>query len=137
MVWLEGKAALVTGGGSGLGRAIAARFIEEGASVSVLDRSAERNRELSSQFGGKIVTITGDVTSFEDNQRAVAETVVRFGRLDCFVGNAGIRDYSLPLVRIPARSWVRHSTSYLASTSRVTCSGRRRRFPNCSRRVAI
>jgi NAD(P)-dependent dehydrogenase (short-subunit alcohol dehydrogenase family) len=101
MGWLEGKVALVTGGGSGLGRAIVARFIDEGATVGILERSSERNHELSNQFGDRVIAITGDVTSYSDNQRAVAETAVRFGRLDCFIGNAGIWDYSLPLVKIP------------------------------------
>src|SRR5271155_2423167 len=100
MGWLEGKIALITGGGSRLGRAIAARFIEEGASIGVLERSADRNLELTSQFGDKVIAIIGDVTSYADNQRAVAETAARFGRLDCFIGNAGIWDYSLPLVKI-------------------------------------
>jgi len=102
MGWLEGKVALVTGGGSGLGRAIVARFIEEGATVGVLERSPDRNNELTDQFGDRIIAITGDVTSYADNHRAVADTVARFGRLDCFVGNAGIWDYSVPLVKIPA-----------------------------------
>jgi cis-2,3-dihydrobiphenyl-2,3-diol dehydrogenase len=100
MGWLEGKIALVTGGGSGLGWAIVARFIEEGASIGVLERSADRNHELTSQFGSNVIAITGDVTNYADNQRAVAETTARFGRLDCFIGNAGIWDYSLPLVKI-------------------------------------
>jgi cis-2,3-dihydrobiphenyl-2,3-diol dehydrogenase len=100
MGWLEGKVALVTGGGSGLGRAIVGRFIEEGASLGILERSSERNDELSNRFGGRVIAITGDVVSYADNQRAVAETASRFGRLDCFIGNAGIWDYSLPLVKI-------------------------------------
>ncbi|HEX4209388.1 MAG TPA: 3-(cis-5,6-dihydroxycyclohexa-1,3-dien-1-yl)propanoate dehydrogenase [Candidatus Binataceae bacterium] len=101
MGWLEGKVALVTGGGSGLGHAIVTRFIEEGASVGVLDRAAERNQEITAQFADKVIAITGDVTSYTDNLRAVAETAARFGRLDCFVANAGIWDYSLPLVKLP------------------------------------
>ncbi|MGH8335981.1 MAG: 3-(cis-5,6-dihydroxycyclohexa-1,3-dien-1-yl)propanoate dehydrogenase, partial [Gammaproteobacteria bacterium] len=101
MGWLEGKVALVTGGGSGLGRAIVTRFIEEGAAIGVLERSPERNHELSDQFGHRVIAITGDVTSYADNQRAVTDTVARFGRLDCFIGNAGIWDYSVPLVKIP------------------------------------
>lgn len=102
MGWLEGKVALITGGGSGLGRAIVARFIDEGASLGVLERSAERNQELTNQFPGRVIAITGDVTNYDDNQRAVAATVARFGQVDCFIGNAGIWDYSLPLVKIAA-----------------------------------
>jgi NAD(P)-dependent dehydrogenase (short-subunit alcohol dehydrogenase family) len=101
MGWLENKVALVTGGASGLGRAIVERFIEEGANVGVLDRARERNAELAKEFGDRVEAITGDVTNLADNHRAVAETVRRFGRLDCFTGNAGIWDFSVSLADLP------------------------------------
>ncbi len=101
MGWLDGKVALVTGGASGLGRAIVARFIEEGAQVGILDRSPEGCTRLRADFGSVITATLGDVTSVGDNRRAVDECVSTFGKLDCFVGNAGIWDYSLPLVRLP------------------------------------
>lgn len=102
MGWLDGRVALITGGASGLGRAIAARFIEEGAQVGVLDRSADNCARLRGETTGAVAITQGDVTSMEDNRRAVAECVGRFGKLDCFVGNAGIWDYSLPLMKLPA-----------------------------------
>src|SRR3954462_11759746 len=89
---LDGQIALVTGGGSGIGRAVVARFIEEGARVGVMERVATRADELRAEFGEAVVEIAGDVARLEDNQRAVAETVRAFGRLDVFVGNAGIFD---------------------------------------------
>src|SRR5437879_11571907 len=92
MGWLDGQVALVTGGGSGIGRAVVARYLEEGARVGVMERVATRAAELRSEFGDKVVGIAGDVASFADNQRAVAETVRAFGQLDIFVGNAGIFD---------------------------------------------
>lgn len=92
MGWLDGQVALVTGGGSGIGRAIVARFIEEGARVGVMERVAARAEELRAEFGDRLVGIAGDVAHFADNQRAVAETVRAFGRLDVFVGNAGVFD---------------------------------------------
>jgi cis-2,3-dihydrobiphenyl-2,3-diol dehydrogenase len=101
MGWLDGKVALVTGGASGLGYAIVTRFIEEGADLCVLDRSQKGCARLRDEFAGAINATRGDVTSLADNQRAVAECVDRFGKLDCFVGNAGIWDFSLPLVRLP------------------------------------
>ena len=100
MTWLDGEVALVTGGGSGLGRAIVERFVREGAHVVAFDRSAENLAALKDHLGSAIVTVIGDVTSPEDNQRAVAETVKAFGKLDCFVGNAGIHDGSIPLVTL-------------------------------------
>ncbi|MGO9453210.1 MAG: 3-(cis-5,6-dihydroxycyclohexa-1,3-dien-1-yl)propanoate dehydrogenase [Candidatus Binataceae bacterium] len=101
MGWLEGKVAIVTGGASGLGRAIVERFVQEGARVAILDRSRERSEVLAAQLGADGAAIVGDVTVLADNQRAVAETVKRFGRLDCFVGNAGIWDFSMSLADLP------------------------------------
>ncbi len=101
MGWLEGKVALVTGGASGLGRAIVERFVEEGARVAFLDRARDRGEALASELGSKVAAIVGDVTVLADNQRAVAETVQKFGRLDCFVGNAGIWDFSVSLADLP------------------------------------
>ena len=101
MGWLEGKVALITGGGSGIGRALVERFLEEGASVGVLERSNEKAKELQDQFGDNIVVIQGDVTQLEDNERAVAETVQAFGKLDTFIGNAGIFDFFTTLPNLP------------------------------------
>jgi NAD(P)-dependent dehydrogenase (short-subunit alcohol dehydrogenase family) len=92
MGWLDGQVALVTGGGSGIGRAVVARYIEEGARVGVMERVAVRADQLRAEFGDKVVGIAGDVALLADNQRAVSETVRAFGRLDVFVGNAGIFD---------------------------------------------
>ena len=92
MGWLDGQVALVTGGGSGIGRAVVARFIEEGARVGVMERVATRADQLRHEFGDKVIGIAGDVARMADNKRAVAETVRAFGRLDVFVGNAGIFD---------------------------------------------
>ena len=101
MGWLDGQVALVTGGGSGIGRAVVARFIEEGARVGVLDRVAARGAELRVQFGDKVIGLAGDVAQLADNKRAVAATVEAFGRLDIFVGNAGIFDVYAPLAEFP------------------------------------
>ena len=98
---LDGQVALVTGGGSGIGRAVVARFVEEGARVAVLDRAAERSAALRAQFGDKIACLAGDVGRLEDNRRAVAETLAAFGRLDAFVGNAGVFDNFLALAEFP------------------------------------
>lgn len=95
---LAGQAILVTGGGSGLGRAVVERFLAEGARVGVLERSAEKVAQLAADFGGRVVAVQGDVRSLDDNRRAVAETVARFGKLDCFVGNAAIWDHGAGLL---------------------------------------
>lgn len=101
MGWLDGQVALVTGGGSGIGRAVALRYVEEGARVGVMDRVAGRGEALRAEFGDKILAIGGDVSRLDDNRRAVAATVAAFGRLDIFVGNAGVLDGFVPLAEMP------------------------------------
>jgi NAD(P)-dependent dehydrogenase (short-subunit alcohol dehydrogenase family) len=89
---LDGQVALITGGGSGIGRAVVARFVEEGARVGVMERVPDRVEALRSQFGAAVAAISGDVSELGDNKRAVAETVSAFGQLDVFIGNAGVFD---------------------------------------------
>ncbi|HEV2169804.1 MAG TPA: SDR family NAD(P)-dependent oxidoreductase, partial [Candidatus Binatus sp.] len=101
MGWLDNKVALVTGGASGLGQAIVERFVDEGAQVAILDRARDRSEELAKRLGERVAAIVGDVTVLADNHRAVAETIRRFGRLDCLVGNAGIWDFSVALASLP------------------------------------
>lgn len=98
MSWLAGESCLVTGGGSGLGRAIVERFLAEGAQVGVLERSAEKVAQLRRDFGPALVVVEGDVTDAAANQRAVAAMVERFGKLDCFIANAAIWDHGASLV---------------------------------------
>lgn len=92
MGWLDGQVALITGGGSGIGLAIVSRFVEEGARVGVMDRFPERVEQLRAEFGESVVALQGDVALLGDNKRAVEQTVGAFGKLDVFVGNAGIFD---------------------------------------------
>src|SRR5688500_8663432 len=86
---LEGQVALVTGGSSGIGRAVVDRYIEEGARVGVVDIVKERLEALAAEYGNKVTCIEGDVTELEANKRAVAQTVKAFGKLDVFVAKAG------------------------------------------------
>lgn len=115
MGWLDGRVALVTGGGSGIGLAVVERFLAEGAQVAVLDRSKDNIEELKYRHPG-MVALVGDVTVFGDNQQAVATTVSAFGKLDVFVGNAGIFDYFAPLLSLSGRNSVRRSTNSSPST---------------------
>ena len=101
MGWLDGQVALVTGGGSGIGRAVVERYVEEGARVAVMDRVAGRGDELRARFGDRVTAIGGDVGRLDDNKRAVAAAVAAFGRLDIFVGNAGVLDGFIPLADMP------------------------------------
>jgi NAD(P)-dependent dehydrogenase (short-subunit alcohol dehydrogenase family) len=83
--WLEGKVALITGGGSGIGRGVVEAFIEEGARVSVLEINESKAENLSKEFGGKLAVIRGDATKLEDNEKTVTEAVSKFGKLDILV----------------------------------------------------
>ncbi len=95
------RVAVVTGGASGLGRAIVSRFIAEGAKVAVLDRNAAALEELRATFGDHVATLHGDVMEFADNERIVEAAVRRFGFVDVFVGNAGVYDNRASLADIP------------------------------------
>jgi 2,3-dihydroxy-2,3-dihydrophenylpropionate dehydrogenase len=100
MGWLEGNVALITGGGSGIGRGVVEAFLQQGARVGVLERNAERVRDLQ-QLGPQILPVLGDATSLQDNERAVSETVRAFGRLDILVCCVGIWDYFTSLQDLP------------------------------------
>ncbi len=102
--WLEGKVALVSGGGSGIGRAIIERFVEQGAMVGVLELSAEKVDRLAAELGSKVLPVLGDVTKLADNEHAVSETVTAFGKLDVFIGNAGIFDGFSPLAALTSET---------------------------------
>jgi len=90
---LEGKVALVTGGGSGIGRATAVVMAREGARVAVSDLSKEGIEATVAMInagGGQGIAIAGDVSSEADVSNMVARTVSAYGRLDCAFNNAGI-----------------------------------------------
>jgi NAD(P)-dependent dehydrogenase (short-subunit alcohol dehydrogenase family) len=90
---LEGKAALVTGGASGIGRATALAMSREGARVAVSDRAEAGIAEtvaLVNAAGGQAIAIGGDVTKETDVAAMVARTVAAFGKIDCAFNNAGI-----------------------------------------------
>ena len=90
---LEGKVALVTGGDSGIGRAVCVLFAREGADVAILylceHDDADLTRKAVVQEGRKAITIAGDIGDKAFCERAVKETVDRLGRLDVLVNNAG------------------------------------------------
>lgn len=94
---LEEQVALLTGGATGIGAAVVARYIEEGARVGVLVKDDEQAALVRARHGDAAIAIIGDVRNYADNERAVSETVRAFGKLDLFVGNVGIWDYMTPL----------------------------------------
>ncbi len=99
--WVGGQAVVITGGGSGLGLALVERFMHEGASVGVLERSASAVSRLRERFGDRVVVTHGDATVSADNHAAVAGTVGRFGKLDTFIANAALWDHNTSLMDLP------------------------------------
>jgi NAD(P)-dependent dehydrogenase (short-subunit alcohol dehydrogenase family) len=85
---LDGKAAIVTGGTSGIGEGIAKAFVSEGAKVVIVGRREEEGRALEEQIGVRFVR--ADVGNEADVKGMVDKTVEWFGRVDCLVNNAGI-----------------------------------------------
>ncbi|MFJ7060380.1 SDR family NAD(P)-dependent oxidoreductase [Streptomyces griseobrunneus] len=103
-----GKTVLVTGAGSGLGRAIALAFAAEGASVVAAGRTAASLDEtvaLIEKEGGSAAAVTADVTRSEDVRMLVRRTVERFGSLDVAVNNAGVFRGGAPLADLPEEDW--------------------------------
>jgi NAD(P)-dependent dehydrogenase (short-subunit alcohol dehydrogenase family) len=89
---LEGKVALITGGDSGIGRAVAVMYAQEGANVAIVylseDQDAHETERLVAQHGGRCLCIRGDVGDHSFCKEAVEQTVREFGKLDILVNNA-------------------------------------------------
>jgi NAD(P)-dependent dehydrogenase (short-subunit alcohol dehydrogenase family) len=87
---LKSKRVLITGGASGIGAATAARFLEEGATVVVLDRDAKGRAQIQSQLPKLSGTVDADVSNLKQVQSAFAEAVRLMGGVDVLINNAGI-----------------------------------------------
>ncbi|MGY1524046.1 bifunctional aldolase/short-chain dehydrogenase [Streptomyces sp. MN3] len=108
---LATRVALVTGAGSGIGKAIARRLTAEGACVVVADLNGENAARVAEELGGpdKAVAVTVDVTDEEQIAAAFREAVLAFGGVDLVVNNAGI-SLSKPLLETSAKDWdLQHS----------------------------
>lgn len=105
---LEGQVAIVTGGGGGFGRAIAARFADEGAAVTVTSRTQSQLDETVAQIesrGGRAAAVAGDATHRADVARVVAETHRRFGPVTIMVNNAGVPGPFGPIGVVDPDDW--------------------------------
>jgi 3-oxoacyl-[acyl-carrier protein] reductase len=104
---LLGKAALVTGAGSGIGRAVACRFAAEGAQVAVVDLDSDRAEAVAGELRGESLAIAANVADPEAVEQMVAQTVDRFGRLDVVVNNAGVAQAAKPFLETSQEEWDR------------------------------
>jgi len=107
---LEGKVAVVTGAGSGIGRASAELFAAEGARVAVVDVNSESSQETAEaigQAGGEAIAVPTDVSDPEAVQAMADAAVERFGRVDVLMSNAGILDDFEPAAETSDEVWNR------------------------------
>lgn len=104
---LEGKSVVITGAGSGIGRAAALLFAKEGARLIVVDRSAsiDETATLVRDAGGTIEAVTADAGSESDVQAFIAKAVSTYGRLDAIWANAGISGGLVPLADQTVEQW--------------------------------
>jgi glucose 1-dehydrogenase len=105
---LEGKVAIVTGGATGIGRAIATRFAQEGAAVTIdyagRPDPAAAVLQAIEHAGGRALAVDADVSRSDDVARLVQQTVEKWGKLDILVNNAGIEEKH-PFLEMPEDVW--------------------------------
>lgn len=102
---LENKVAVVTGASSGMGRAIALKFAQEGAKVIAVARRKEMLDELVEEAAGTILSLKGDMSVKEDVENMIEVAVKTFGRLDILINNAGIADQNMPVGELSDELW--------------------------------
>jgi 3-oxoacyl-[acyl-carrier protein] reductase len=97
---LDGKTALITGAGSGIGKCIAETYAREGANVALADLNLEAAQSAARAIGNNAVALRCDVAKKADFEKAVADTLQAFGRLDILVNNAGATHINKPMMEI-------------------------------------
>ncbi|MGG5463264.1 SDR family oxidoreductase [Clostridium sp. B9] len=100
---LKDKVAIITGGDSGIGRAVALAYAREGAKVCVIyladqeDKDAEKTKELIEAVGGEVLLIKGDISNADFCNKSVSDVVAKWGKIDILVNNAAVQHDSKTL----------------------------------------
>jgi len=105
---LEDKVAIVTGGGGGMGAATAQLFWEEGGSVAIFDNDGDAAREAAAAIdprGERVLAVAADLTKEAEAERAIAETVAHFGKVNVLANVAGVRVPASTVVDATAENW--------------------------------
>lgn len=112
---LKGKTAFVTGGGSGMGKAISKLFNEQGAQVAIVDWIGEASAHTAAECGTAVMPLTADMSREEEVAAAVARTVEEFGSIDIVVNSAGVPMAFTPVEEVSLEQW--HRTMDINCTS--------------------
>jgi NAD(P)-dependent dehydrogenase (short-subunit alcohol dehydrogenase family) len=105
---LSGRVALVTGCGSGIGRATCVRFASEGAAVvgnDVDEKTALETRQMIEKLGKKAIVIKADISKSNEVEEIAKEAYEKFGRVDILVNNAGVSGTPYKLIDLPEKEW--------------------------------
>jgi NAD(P)-dependent dehydrogenase (short-subunit alcohol dehydrogenase family) len=105
---LNGKVALITGAGSGIGKAAALLFAKEGARIAALGHTEDELQKTVDEIksaGGEAIVVKADISSAEEMQKAIEQTISAFGRLDTVFANAGINGVWAPLEELEPEEW--------------------------------
>ncbi|WP_193337012.1 SDR family oxidoreductase [Devosia beringensis] len=116
------KVALVTGAGSGIGKATALLLAKGGARVAVLSRTAEEieaTRDEIAQAGGEAIALTADISDMDDMRAAVDKIIASWGRLDIVVANAGVNGVWAPIDDLQPDEWDKTMAVNLGGTYRT------------------
>src|SRR5215204_1956637 len=112
---LNGKTALITGGGRGIGRSIALTFAHQGARIAVAARTAEQVKEVAQEIGAGAIGLVCDVSDPESVTRMFADMRERVGEADILVNNAGVAE-SATVVNTTDELWHKHLSINLSGT---------------------
>ena len=116
---LQGKSAIVTGGGSGIGLACTKLFSNEGANVAIFGRRQDRLNATAKEVGSQVLTVTGDLMVNNDLDNLVSKTLQTFGKIDIVVNNGGIFTGS-PIHETNDKDWDTIMNTNLRSAFQLT-----------------